>query len=388
MYEEMASDHQGAVPAWDGHPRSWRRYTKEVSWFVAATPTSKRRYVASKLIGKLTGSARLLAMSWNRAEFDNDNGTLLLLRKLAASPLVRRTLPNTAAIMQQYLGFKRRGGESMANFLVRETLGYEEFSEALVRLWEEQSGITPEEMTFGLPEVSRDDGWDGWKRWYYDDWSWQDWGQQDPQEETGNAEEPEAREGDGEQATPARASMGSSPSAPRDGREPDVRGRLVQAEASSGLSELSLADSFIMQVLRGWRLLQAASLSPEETRDILSSTQQQLTFEAISGALQSLWDEQLLGQRYQPWRGNGMSLNWVDNGHEWEDDTWSWREADQSEDYYGYYQDWSGWDDEHWHAENAEETLEEDEQLKECRPRKPPSKWPWRLSALGPRHSE
>ena len=87
--------------------------------------TSKRwlpRRVASRLIGKLQGPARPLAMGWNRGEFGADDGTLIFLTKLASSPLVRRTLPNTAAILQQYLSFKRKRGESMANFLVRKTI--------------------------------------------------------------------------------------------------------------------------------------------------------------------------------------------------------------------------------------------------------------------------
>ena len=104
-------------------------------------------------------------MSWNRSEFDSNGGTLVLLRKLAASPLVRQTLPNTAAILQQYLSFKRRPGESMANFLVRETLGYEEFAEALQRLWEERNGVDPSEMNFGLPPEEED----AWETWWYDD---------------------------------------------------------------------------------------------------------------------------------------------------------------------------------------------------------------------------
>ena len=45
-------------------------------------------------------------MSWNRSEFDSNGGTVAILGKLAASPLMRQTLPNTAAIVQQYLSFK------------------------------------------------------------------------------------------------------------------------------------------------------------------------------------------------------------------------------------------------------------------------------------------
>ena len=153
-------DQSSTIPSWDGQAKTWRRYTKEVAWFVSSTPVQKRRYAASKLISKLQGPARLLAMSWNLSEFDSPQGTLILLKKLSVSPLVRKTLPNTAAILQQYLGFRRRPGESMATFLVRETLGYEEFTEALARLWEEQHGIDPAEWNFGLPPAADWDDYD------------------------------------------------------------------------------------------------------------------------------------------------------------------------------------------------------------------------------------
>ena len=63
-----------AIPSWDGSNRAWRRYCKEVGWLVGATKSSQRRYIASKLISRLTGSARLLAMSWSQREFDGEQG--------------------------------------------------------------------------------------------------------------------------------------------------------------------------------------------------------------------------------------------------------------------------------------------------------------------------
>ena len=63
------------------------------------------------------------------------------------------------------------------------------------------------------------------------------------------------------------------------------------------IDEMSVADSFIMGVLRGWRLLQATELTAEEKRDILSTTHNSLEYDTIAQALQGLWDEQLLGQR-------------------------------------------------------------------------------------------
>ena len=52
-------------------------------------------------------------------------------------------------------------------------------------------------------------------------------------------------------------------------------------------------DSFILDVMRGWRLLVAACLSSDEWRDVLASTGNKLDYQSIADALQVLWDEQL-----------------------------------------------------------------------------------------------
>ena len=53
----------------------------------------------------------------------------------------------------------------------------------------------------------------------------------------------------------------------------------------------------MMQVLQGWRLLAAASLTQEQWRDILATTGNKLEYEKIADALTTLWDEQLMGYR-------------------------------------------------------------------------------------------
>ena len=55
QFSPFYSREQSAVPSWDGSARSWRRYTREVAWFVQSTPTHKRRYCASKLLSRLGG---------------------------------------------------------------------------------------------------------------------------------------------------------------------------------------------------------------------------------------------------------------------------------------------------------------------------------------------
>ena len=115
------------VPAWDGQAKGWRRYVKEVQWYMLGTKPSLRPYLASRLITKLSGPARLLAMTWQLQEFNGPDGVRVLLSKLSKSPLVRKSLPNAASTMAQYFSFKRYRGEAIANFLIREALHYEEF---------------------------------------------------------------------------------------------------------------------------------------------------------------------------------------------------------------------------------------------------------------------
>ena len=146
----MASEREHHIPAWDGTSRTWRRYTREVCWYVRATPVEKRRYCATKLLTRLTGPARLLAMSWTSHDFDHVHGTRDLLRMLAESPLVRQNLPNAAAICQQYFSFKRGHQEAMNSFLVREALGFSEFVEAILMLMEDRMGVRQHEKNFGL----------------------------------------------------------------------------------------------------------------------------------------------------------------------------------------------------------------------------------------------
>ena len=80
------------------------------------------------------------------------DGVKVLL--LSASPLVRKSLPNAAAIMSEYFSFKRRPQEPIAQFLARESLGFEEFAEALAQLKEEKEGHDPALRNFDLHDMS------------------------------------------------------------------------------------------------------------------------------------------------------------------------------------------------------------------------------------------
>ena len=83
---------------------------------------------------------------------------------------------------------------------------------------------------------------------------------------------------------------GSSPSHDRagEGLLGAGRGQATprEPEPPVRLDELLVADSFIMDVLRGWHLLQAAGLTPEEKSDILSMTKNSLDYSMIFVSLE------------------------------------------------------------------------------------------------------
>ncbi|CAK9107021.1 unnamed protein product [Durusdinium trenchii] len=295
-------------------------------------------------------------MSWSDMSLDDYGGTKVLLQRLAASPLVRQSIPNASAICNQYFSFARKAHEPMTQFLVREALGFSEFVEALVRLAEEKRGIRQEDKDFGLPageadyEQDYDSGWDAW----WDDWA--EWPQDDV-----NAPDPENGDFDPNLAQPtttlpastSRAESGS----PHGGgyqrvpqgtmSSPSRRSAGVQPSlAGEELNELSFADSFVLGVSRGFRLLQAAGLSADERRDILSATHGSLDFDEVNRALQTLWDEQFTGSRSSHptlFNSNWHELATVEEEEpeaEWHPATWD--SCHVSGD--GGQEDWSSWD--------------------------------------------
>ena len=340
----MASEREHHVPAWDGTSRTWRRYTREVCWYVRATPVGKRRYCATKLLTRLTGPARLLAMSWTSSDFDHVHGTRDLLRMLAQSPLVRQNLPNAAAICQQYFSFKRGQQEPMNSFLVREALGFSEFVEAILLLMEDRMGVRQHEKNFDLPEEEPDDWWWSQGGWDYDG--------ADDHEAEGRAEATSATTehrradaGDGSIGSPVRPRTPSH-------RSVGVPGTDVPPGYEMTAEDLSLADSFVLGVLRGFRLLQSAGLSADEKRDILSATKGSLDFSQVSQALQTLWDEQFLGRSHQGQHAT-FGANYIQEELYYQDDAAE-GEWQEQEVYWTQQGPDDGWNDQDWWSEPFE----------------------------------
>ena len=278
------------VPSWDGNPRGWRRYQREVTWYAMGCKPSVRKYIAPRLITKLTGPARLLAMGWSQQDFQGVEGLKLFIGKLAASPLVRRKLPNTAAVMNQYFQFRRHQNESISNFLVRESLHYEEFVEALLLLKDEKEG---KQETFFFPE----------------------------EDETEDEEESDTHQ-QGYRRVPT-TEEGGSPSLSTKGKGKGSEAasqRSVGAASGAAPVAADSLDSFILEQLRGWRLLTAAALSPEEWRAVLASTNNKLDYNAVMASLEILYDEHFSRPRSSGFNGNQMFS--VEENDEWDWSAW------------------------------------------------------------------
>ena len=148
----------------------------------------------------------------------------------------------------------------MANFFVPETLGYEEFSEAPTRLWEEQTGVDPADRNLGLSPISE---WD----WWEDDY---EHGYMGGMDAAGDAEPPS----DPAAAAAASPEQGAdAPASAAPGSSPSHRAPAASEHSATG-PESEVGKPQIPQDVSevSWRLLKAASLTPEETRDILSTT--------------------------------------------------------------------------------------------------------------------
>ena len=191
------------------------------------TKKSQRSVLGARLVARLTGPARLLAMSWSLEELSGTHGARNLLSKLEQSPLVRKQLPNTAAVLQQYFNYRRQGHENINAYLARESLYYLEALMALHGGHRGHAGLLDPEAS---SSSSESEGGDKDKKGY----------KAVPTEDPSSS----ALKGGSQGSRPD----GSRPGSARAGETPG----------------LSITDSFILIQLRGWRLLSGAALSSEE----------------------------------------------------------------------------------------------------------------------------
>ena len=162
----------GGVPSWDGAARGWRRYTREVAWYVQSTAPHKRRHCASRLMGKLTGPARLLAMSWSQVGLRHRGRHQATSSTLGCQSLGAEVASQRCGHLPAVLCLLARSARIHGKFLGSRDLGLE----ALIRLHEEKLGLSQADRDFGLPSTKEELWEDRW-RWREDGWD-EGWGEQ------------------------------------------------------------------------------------------------------------------------------------------------------------------------------------------------------------------
>ena len=263
------------------------------------------------------------------------DGVRMLLERLANSPLVRRNLPNTSAIMNQYFTYRRGQNESISSYLVREALYFEEFVESLSIMKDEQDG-RPRPLLPDFSDEESDDDEDG--------------GTSESKPKKGYTRVP-TEDPDPTPAAAGTSPLGGSRSVPA--ASPKSRASTMGATPP----QLNEFDSFILRQLRGWRLLQGACLNAEEWRAVMASTSNRLDYANVSTALTILFDEQAVSRHHHHGGGShqgGPAIFAMNYEDEWD----AWSSWDPS--YYGYY---TGWDEDYdaYYEEDFEDIPEEHE---------------------------
>eukprot|EP00435_Cladocopium_sp_Y103_P045951 s2000_g13.t1 len=157
--------------------------------------------------------------------------------------------------MNQYFQYKRFPNESIANYLVRESLYFEEFNESLIALKEEQEGGFSQDL-FDFSDSSSSE---------------------DAEDDTST------KKSKGYKPVPTSEPSPTGKPAPSDGGKPSEGapsvGRSSRGARPPLAPTLSSTDSFILKQLRGWRLLSGACLTAEEWRAVLASTNNKLDYQ-------------------------------------------------------------------------------------------------------------
>ena len=325
------------APQWDGHPAGWIRYQSEVRWYVAGITAVDRIYEVGRLLPGLTGTVRQLVIKWDATDFEVADGWKIYLTRIGQSVLIKKALVDAVQRMDKFFDFKRGDRETVTSFLVRESAIYDEFLDAIQRLYQEK--VQKEQAA---DKGKRDNQW------------WESTAPPKPWT-----------------ATAAAAGDIWADEEDMEDKAPSVAPSHYRAEKSTLTFDLSVFDSFILDTLRGWRLLRSARLNPEERRDVLAATQNQTDFEHITNAIRDMIDDNSKPHGNSGGKGSANVTYAVDTDS-WNTDSWtadsyyddSGTSAWSSNDYNNYTVDgdgswwepaedggwWQGWQDEAYNA--------------------------------------
>ena len=233
--------HVNDVPVWNGDILTLRDYETAALWFRAGLKPGEQERAVARLWANLQGPVKEVVRMCKPQDFDEDaRGVQRLLRILRDSPLASMPVPDAHKKIQAYDQIRRRPGEVIGDFFVREHRAFHEMTEALRRVRNSRS-------------------------------------------EKSGARRHDHRD----------TSVNSSVCSEAEYEMVEDEDAFVEAP----WRQEQTGQTFFELEIRGYRLLQNARLSREERQMVLAGTRNDTEYTAIVTQLRSAWDDQDLRER-------------------------------------------------------------------------------------------
>ena len=129
---------------WNGDILTLRDCETAALWFRAALKPGEQERAVARLWANLQGLAKEVVRMCKPQDFEDARGVERLLRILRESPLASMPVPDAYTKIQAYDQIRRRPGEVIGDFFVREQRAFREMTEALRRVRNsrsEKSGV-------------------------------------------------------------------------------------------------------------------------------------------------------------------------------------------------------------------------------------------------------
>ena len=133
--------HINGVPAWNGDILTLRDYETAALWFRAGLKLGEQERAVARLWGNLQGPAKKVVRMCKPQDFEDARGVERLLRILREGPLASMPVPDAYKKTQAYDQIRRRPGEVIGDYIVREQRAFREMTEALRRVRNSRSEI-------------------------------------------------------------------------------------------------------------------------------------------------------------------------------------------------------------------------------------------------------
>ena len=233
--------HNNGVTVWNGDILTLRDYETAALWFRAGLKPGEQERAVARLWANLQGPAKEVVRMCKPQDFEDARGVERLLRILRESPLASMPVPDACKKKQAKDQIRRRPGEVIGDYIVREQRAFREMTEALRRVRNsrnEKSGVRRHDH----------------------------------------------------QATSGNSSVYSEADEYEMVEDEDTFTEAPWRHEQTG-------QTFFELEIRGYRLLQIARLSREERQMVLAGSRNDTEYTAIVTQLRSAWDDQDLRER-------------------------------------------------------------------------------------------